>query len=222
VLSFNDFNHGEYVPKRDGEYAPKGGNPAREIVPYLSNDSLPPVLTYADNIPGKYVHPLEYFKTSFGLVMLRDVVIGHARFDYAFRNYIKNWAFKHPAPYDFFRSMNNATGEDLNWFWKEWFAKNWKLDQAVTDVTYVNNEPAKGALITIQNNDRMVMPVTVEVKESNGKTGTVKLPVEIWLHENKWQFKYNSTTKLDSVIIDPDQQLPDVDLLNNVWNNSEN
>lgn len=217
VLSYDDFNHGEYVPKRDGEYAPNGGNPARELVPYLLNDTLPPVLTYADNIPGKYVHPLEYFKTAYGLVLLRDVIVGHDRFDYAFRNYIKNWAFKHPGPSDFFRCMNNATGEDLNWFWKEWFVKNWNLDQAVTDVTYISNDPAKGALITIQNNGRMAMPVTVEVKESNGKTGRVTLPVEIWLHDSQWQFKYNSTSKLNSVIIDPDQQLPDVDLSNNVW-----
>ncbi len=217
VLSYEDFNHGEYAPKRDGEYAPHGGNPAREIVPYFTNDSLPPVLTYADNIPGKYVHPLEYFKTAFGLVLLRNYIVGKDRFDYAFRNYINDWAFKHPGPFDFFRCMNNATGENLNWFWKEWFVKNWKLDQAIKDVTYVDNDPAKGCLITIQNNDRMVMPVTVEVKESNGKSGRVKLPVEIWLHSKDWKFKYNSSSKIDSVIIDPDQELPDIDLSNNVW-----
>jgi aminopeptidase N len=174
-------------------------------------------MTYADNIPGKYVHPLEYFKTAFGLVLLRDVVIGRERFDYAFRNYVKNWAYKHPAPFDFFRAMNNGTGENLNWFWKEWFVNNWKLDQAVTNVSYVDNDPSRGSLITIRNNDRMVMPVTVEIKESNGKTGRKTAPVEVWLHDNQWQFLYNSTTKLDSVIVDPDQELPDVDTTNNVW-----
>jgi hypothetical protein len=65
--------------------------------------------------------------------------------------------------------------------------------------------------------DRMAMPLTVEVKESNGKEGTINFPVEIWLHNKDWKFKYNSTGKIDSVIIDPDQQLPDVDLSNNVW-----
>jgi len=217
VLSYKDFNHGEYFPKRDGEYAPKGGNPAREVVPYFLNDTLPPVLTYADNIPGKYIHPLEYFKTAFGLVLLRDYIVGPRRFDYAFKNYIKHWAFKHPDPVDFFRCMNNGTGEDLNWFWKEWFVKNWKLDLAIKSVTYVDNNPSNGSLITIQNNDQMIMPVTVEVKESNGKVGRVKLPVEIWLHNKDWEFEYDSTSKLDSVIIDPDHKLPDVDLSNNVW-----
>ncbi|HTR82082.1 MAG TPA: M1 family metallopeptidase [Bacteroidota bacterium] len=220
ILSFEDFNHGEYAPKRDGEYAPNGGNPAREVVPYLS-DTLPPILTYADNIPGKYVHPLEYFKTSFGLVLLRNYIVGPERFDYAFRNYIKNWAFKHPGPFDFFRCMNNAAGENLNWFWKGWFVKNWKLDQAVTNVAYVDNDPSKGSLITIQNNDKMVMPVTVEVKESNGKSGRVNLPVEIWLSHKTWKFKYHSTSAIDSVIVDPDFQLPDVDLSNNVWSKQQ-
>ena len=113
--------------------------------------------------------------------------------------------------------MNNATGENLNWFWNEWFIQNWKLDQAVESVKYVDDDPFKGSLITIQNKDRMVMPVTVEVKESNGKVGRTKLPVEIWLRNTEWEFQYTSTSKIDSVMIDPDQQLPDVDLSNNIW-----
>ena len=113
--------------------------------------------------------------------------------------------------------MNNGTGEDLNWFWNEWFMKNWKLDQAVKNVSYISNDPAKGSLITIQNLDKMVMPVTVEVKESDGKSGRVHLPVEIWQQTGTWQFKYNSETTIESVTIDPDQTLPDVDLSNNVW-----
>jgi Peptidase family M1 domain len=221
LLSYKDFNNGEYEPKRDHEYAPSGGNPAREIIPYFLNDTIPPVDSYADNIVSKYVHPLEYFKTAFGLVLLRDYIIGTDRFDYAFKKYIKNWAYKHPAPLDFFRCMDNGTGEKLYWFWNEWFEQTWKLDQAIKSVKYINDDPSQGSLITIQNNDRMVMPVTVEVKESNGNTGIIKMPVEIWLRNTIWEFKYNSTSKIGSVIIDPDQQLPDIDLSNNVWRSSQ-
>ena len=217
IYSYNEFNNGEYVPKQDHEYAPDGGKPAREIIPYFLNDSLPPIDTYADNIKSEYVHPLEYFKTALGLVTLREHIVGEERFDYAFRNYIKHWAFKHPSPFDFFRSMNNGTGEDLNWFWKEWYMENWKLDQAVKNVSYIANDPAKGSLITIENLEKMVMPVTVEVKESNGKSGRITLPVEIWQQSGTWQFKYNSATTIESVTIDPEQTLPDIDLSNNVW-----
>lgn len=219
ILSYKEFNQGEYEPKRDGEYAPKGGNPAREIVPYLVNDTIPPIETAADNIPNGFVHPMEYFKTAFGLVLLRDVVAGPDRFDYAFRKYIASWAFKHPAPFDFFRTMNSGTGENLNWFWNGWFLHNWKLDQAVKSVAYVNNDSSKGSMITIENNGRLVMPVTVKVKESNGNTGMVDLPVEIWLQNKEWTFRYHSTSRIDSVIVDPDQRLPDIDLSNNIWGN---
>lgn len=117
----------------------------------------------------------------------------------------------------FFRTMNDASGENLNWFWKGWFVKNYKLDQAVDSVKYVDGDPAKGALIMIENRDRMAMPATVEVKESNGKSGRMNFPVEIWEHGGTFTFRYNSTSTIDSVIVDPDKVLPDVNAANNVW-----
>ena len=222
IYASNEFNNGEFAPKRDGEYAPKGGNPARQIVPYLLSKDSQPILTFADAIPGRFVHTLEYYKTALGLVMLREFVLGKERFDYAFRNYIKNWTYKHPSPLDFFRAMNNGAGENLNWFWKEWFVKKWTLDQAVDSVKYVDNDPSKGSLITIENKNEMVMPVEVEVKESNGNSGRIKLPVEIWERTGLSTFKYNSTSKIDSVIIDPDQKLPDVNPENNFWPSKSN
>jgi hypothetical protein len=222
IYSTDEFNNGEYAPKRDHEYAPNGGNPAREIVEFLVSPHSLPIMTYADAIPGPYVHQLEYYKTALGLVMLRENVLGHDRFDYAFRTYIKRWSYKHPSPIDFFRTINDAAGENLNWFWKEWFVKDWKLDQAVKDVKYVDNDSSKGALITIENKNQMVMPVTIEIKEKNGHTGRVNLPVEIWERSGEWSFKYNSTGIIDSVIIDPDRVLPDIDSSNNVWTPGNN
>jgi aminopeptidase N len=217
IYATNKFNNGEYAPKRDHEYASNGGNPAREIVDYMLNPDFPTIMTYADNIPGKYVHPLEYFKTAFGLVMLREYILGPDRFDYAFKTYINRWAFKHPSPFDFFHSINDAAGENLNWFWKGWFVKNWKLDLGVKGIKYIDNDPSKGTLITIENKNQMVMPVTIEIREKNNHTGRVNLPVEIWHQSGEWTFKYNSTGIIDSVIIDPDEVLPDIDLSNNVW-----
>jgi hypothetical protein len=113
--------------------------------------------------------------------------------------------------------MNDASGENLNWFWKGWFVKNYKLDQAVDSVIYVDGDPSKGAMITLQNNDQMVMPVTVEVKQSNGEAGRINLPVEIWETSGVFTLHYNSTSPIDSVIVDPDKVLPDVNPANNVW-----
>ena len=82
--------------------------------------------------------------------------------------------------YDFFRCMNNAAGDDLNWFWKEWFFTTWTLDQALTGVKYVDNDPSKGILITIENKGKMIMPVILKIIQTNGESGTIQLPVEIW------------------------------------------
>ncbi len=158
-----------------------------------------------------------YGKTAYGLNLLRTVVVGKERFDYAFRKYTEAWAFKHPTPYDFFQCINNAAGEDLNWFWNEWFFTTWKLDQTISSVSYVDNDPSKGALIKISNKGKMIMPVIVKIIQSNGQTETVQLPVEIWQRGGSWTFKYASSTKIDKVILDPENLLPDVDRKNNVW-----
>jgi len=208
IYSTMNFNNGEYEARR---------NSARGLVEFLLKKDSEPIMTYPDVEVPAYLGNEAYYKPAVGLFMLREYVLGHERFDFAFRTYINRWAFKHPQPKDFFRTMNNAAGEDLNWFWKAWFFENWKLDQAVEDVKYIDNDPSKGILITIANENQMAMPVTVEVKESNGKIGRVNLPVEIWHRGGKWTFKFNSTSIIDSVIIDPEEQLPDVNPDNNTW-----
>jgi hypothetical protein len=150
-----------------------------------------------------------------GLTILRDQVLREKRFDYAFRTYIKRWSFKHPTPWDFFHTMDNVAGEDLTWFWNEWFLTTWKLDQSAKDISYIDNDPAKGALITIENLEGMAMPATILIKEDNGKTGTVKLPAEIWQRGGTWTFHYNSASKITYITLDPEHVLPDVNPDNN-------
>ena len=217
VLAHRRFNDGEFAPKRDGEYAPDGGNPAREIVPTMTHPDVEPIMTPADVLQPRWRHPIHYYKPALGLVLLREYILGPERFDAAFRKYVERWAFKHPTPHDFFRTMNNLTGEDLRWFWKGWFAKNWTVDQAVTDVQYPDGDASKGALITIENRRQLPMPVELKVVEADGSSGRTRLPVEIWQRGGTWSFRYDSDAPVDSVIVDPDQQLPDVSLENNVW-----
>ena len=189
------------------------------IVGFMKRDSNV-VMTYEDAMPTRDIGMLCYYKPGYGLYLLREYIIGPKRFDYAFRNYVSLWAFKHPTPKDFFRCMDNGAGEDLNWFWKEWIYKSSTLDQAVTDVKYSAPDStggSKGAEISIKNNRQMVMPVIIEVKESNGRTGRVTLPVEIWQHTGKWTFHYNSTSTITSIVIDPDKVMPDMDRTNNSW-----
>lgn len=209
VLSTQSFNN--------GEYADKPIDWTSNAALHFLNPALPPIMTTPDNIVEYDNGILVYDKPALGLNFLRRQIIGPERFDYAFKTYIKRWAFKHPTPDDFFRTIENASGESLNWFWREWYLNNWQLDVAVTDVHYVDNNPAKGALITIQNLDRMAMPVPLEIKTQSGKTERIKLPVEVWATGSKWIFKYQSVEPIVSVTYDPDHTLPDYNTDNNTW-----
>jgi aminopeptidase N len=208
TLADSAFNKGEYLhPVRSR---------ANMASPYFG--VTVPIMTIPDAMPSQREWGiLSYSKPGSGLELLREEVLGKERFDYAFRYYVHQWAFKHPTPYDFFHAMENASGETLDWFWRGWFFNNWKIDQAVTGVEYVQNDPSKGATIAIENKGKLPMPVTVEVKEDNGTTNRVKLPVEIWMKGSTWKFHYSSTGKITQVTVDPDQRYPDADVSNNTW-----
>jgi hypothetical protein len=179
---------------------------------------IDPILTIPDAMRSSGAWgALSYSKPGMGLELLREEILGKDRFDYAFRYYVHEWAFKHPTPFDFFHAIENASGENLDFFWRGWFLNEWKIDQAVDNVEYVKNDPTQGATITISTREKLPMPVTVEVKESNGTTGRVHLPVEIWMKSGIWSFHYASTSTISSVTIDPDQRYPDSNWDNNTW-----
>jgi hypothetical protein len=217
IAAANSFHKGEYGPKRDDEYAPGGGNPVDEILPWLKDPAAPVIMTRADAVPEKYRHAIEYFKPALGLTLLREVILGKDRFDYAYRRYIANWAFRHPSPVDFFHAMDNEAGEDLSWFWREWFYHNWSLDLAVQGVSYTDNDPKKGAQITIANLDRMAMPAELELVWQDGHKQRISLPVETWLQSGVHVLRMPGGQALTAVTIDPDHVLPDENRNNNTW-----
>ncbi len=201
------FNKGEYDEESN----------IQRIAKAMFNPNADAIMNTPDVIQNNYLGFAAYNKPALGLHILRNNILGTERFDYAFKTYIKRWAFKHPTPWDFFRTMENAGGEDLSWFFKEWFMTDWKLDQGIKEVKYVDGDITKGALITIENLEEMALPVVIAIKEENGKTDTVQLPAEIWERGNKWTFKYKSTSKLVNIIIDPKSQFPDINTSNNTW-----
>ncbi len=217
VYEADNFNHGEFAPKRDPEYAPGHGNPADEIVKVLTDPDAPALLTRADDIREKYRHPVTYFKSAYGLVLLREQIIGPERFDPAFRKYIQTWAYKHPGPADFFRFMESETGEDLGWFWRGWYEYNWKLDLAVQNVAAVDGDWHKGALVTVANLDKLVMPATLEVVYADGSKQDIRVPVETWMEHRSYDIRVDGDKAVKSATIDPNHVIPDVDRSNNTF-----
>ena len=215
VYESDAFNHGEYAPKRDVEYAPGGGNPVDEILPVLADPLAPPLLSRADTVIEKYRHPVTYFKSALGLILLREQILGPERFDPAFRRFIAAWAYKHPKPSDFFRAMESDAGEDLSWWWRGWYFNNWTLDLAVSKVAYVQGDPAKGALVTVEARDPLIMPVTLRVVYGDGTSRDVRLPAETWVRQKSVDVYVAGSQPVVSATLDPDHLIPDRDRSNN-------
>lgn len=204
-LSTEAFNKGEYYRKP---------NLARSGV-YLLNDNLEPVMVGPDNMRERSIGALAYYKPGTGLDVLREAILGPEKFDKAFRTYIDRWAFKHPTPWDFFHTMENVSGEELNWFWRGWFFNKWKIDQAVKNVQYINGDFKNGVQITVENIGQLPMPTTVQIRFKDGTAQTLKIPVEVWKRNTEWTFKVDSKKEIDEVKLDPDSVVPDVNLENN-------
>jgi hypothetical protein len=124
------------------------GNLPKDIVKYMADDQdyLSPIMTQGDNV--HQFGPNAYTKPAAGLYMLRETIMGHELFDYAFQTYSKRWMFKHPTPEDFFRTMEDASAVDLDWFWRGWFYTTDYSDIGVKEVkSYrLTNKPTQKML----------------------------------------------------------------------------
>jgi hypothetical protein len=213
---FNTFiNDGSTKAFNKGEFASFSFFKPEELTKITFTSQMDPLWNTPDVIQQDNLGVAAYLKPAIMLTTLREVVLGEERFDAAFKEYIRRWAFKHPTPWDFFHTMENVSGEDLSWFWRAWVFNGWKLDQAVTGVKYNEDNAAKGAAITIQNLDKMVMPVPVLIRETNGKEHRMTLPVEVWQRGATWTFTVPTTSKIKEVVLDPDKKLPDTNRANN-------
>jgi hypothetical protein len=219
----DEFSNGVYGPKRDGEYAPliapTGSTPAAEVAANLTpGDQIakviatdaanhgPILLTRADAIQEQYRHPITYFKSAYGLTLLRNNVLGPQRFDFAFRKFIRDWAYKHPSPSDFFRAMDSSGGEDLSYFWRGWYFNNWQQSMSIAA------EPADKTLnVTVTSQGQLVLPATLRVNFANNTYTDVAVPAETWLLNTAHTFTIDTPTPATSVVLDPDHTLPILD-----------
>jgi len=155
-------------------------------------------------------------KPSVGLQLLRQEIMGPEAFDDAFRTYIQRWAYKHPTPADFFRTMEDGLGEDLSWFWRSWFYTTDRLDQAVDSVT-LSDSSGVVSRVYLRSAGEMPMPVELGLLMDDGSTQRVHLPVEIWGLRNTYTALIAGPKKVNGVVVDPDGWYPDVDRSNNRW-----
>ena len=210
---FNTFmNRYNWDKKYPGAYN-RRGDPGIYI-PFALSGKEEPIMTPPDRIRGS-LSTTAYTKPGLGLILLRDRIIGAERFDPAFKQYIDRWAYKHPTPADFFRSIEDGTGEDLSWFWRSWFYTTETLDQAVDSV--VSDSGSVASRIFLRNAGAMPMPVELELVMDDGTTQRMSLPVEVWYGGDRYNVLVPEAKKVVRVTIDPKKLYPDVRRENNVW-----
>jgi Peptidase family M1 domain len=124
----------QYLAEQEWERKyPSGRGEPEKIVEYMTSDSQEPIMTNSESV--RRLGPNAYAKPATALNILRETVLGRELFDFAFREYCRRWAFKRPEPADFFRSMEDASGVDLDWFWRGWFYSTRPVDVSVEKVT---------------------------------------------------------------------------------------
>jgi hypothetical protein len=159
-----------YLPQLK-EYPSRRG-PARKIVPYMGGDQsrISPIMSNSENI--YQFGNNAYGKPATGLNILRETIMGPELFDYAFKTYAQRWKFKHPTPEDFFRTMEDASAIDLDWFWRGWFFSTDYTDIGVKEVKtlYVSAEPNSKTKELVESrgiNPDNLMPVIYLVEEGS-------------------------------------------------------
>lgn len=201
---------------------PRGRGNAGAFARGMDRPNLAPMMTHADKLPPGTLGNTQYAKPAAGLVVLREVVLGEERFDRAFREYVRRWAFRSPQPEDFFRTMENVAGADLAWFWRGWFYTTAYLDQSAGAVE--QSEPETGSVeiaFTIDNLAELVMPVIFDVEYADGSVERKKLPVEVWYTTNSFTTRWSAGAKALKITLDPESQLPDVNRDNNTWTSDD-
>lgn len=209
-------------------FANKARYPGQNAYPgYLKNwadavarDIDSPLMTAPDNIDAAALGAIGYRKPAVVLLTLRNHVIGAESFDAAFRQYIRNWAFKHPTPGDFFRSIENATGEDLSWFWKSFFYTNDVLDIGVDGVTQRTTDGQAYATISLRRMTSVPFPVRLRVAYSDGTTQDFTVPVNIWARGDRFKAILAVRGTVTGVRLWPDPSVPDWNASNDTWGNA--
>ncbi len=146
---------------------PVDRGPAKNIVPYMigDNETKRPLMVNSEQIPQ--FGNEQYAKCATGLNMLRETIMGPELFDKSFKEYAQRWAFRHPKPADFFRTMEDASAVDLDWFWRGWFYTTDVCDQTVDQVKWFK---VKKQGVSIENKGKQVREGTVASGSSSGKS----------------------------------------------------
>jgi hypothetical protein len=176
-----------------------------------------PLMTPPDHIDARALGAIGYRKPGAVLLALRDNVVGRETFDRAFREYIRRWTFRHPAPADFFRTVEDVSGQDLSWYWRAFFYTTDVLDLGIDNVTMRQQEGQNYAVIALRRNTPVPFPVKLRLHLADNSTQDVSLPVDIWAHGGRFDAVIPVKGTVTGARLWPDGVVPDWDSSNDAW-----
>ena len=214
----NTFSEARRYPERGDQMARALGERAG-VEQAQINGADRPVDVGPDRIQGQLLGLAAYVKPSVALQLLRQEILGPEAFDDAFRAYIARWAFRHPTPADFYRTMEDVGGRRLDWFWREFFKENPRFDQAIDTVVVQARGDTVTALVAYGNRARGVLPIRARFTFSDGSQQDIAYPAEVWSTNSvryirRYQWVGKRPQRLE---LDPDRRLIDIDRTNNSW-----
>lgn len=210
----NYFSEARRYPEK-GDYATRVRDNRHQIEEFMRRDIDEPLEVAPDRINPGLLGENAYVKTAVGLAQLRDEILGPDSFDPAFREYTRRWAFKHPTPDDFFKTMEDAAGKRLDWFWREWFLENPHFDVGIDTVITRGDTIA----VRFRNYARGVLPLHVRLTFTDGSVQNYDYPAEVWSTNTSWYDRYYGAggKKLAKIEVDPEDRSVDTDRDNNVF-----
>ena len=246
IIAEQDFGktHPDAIPGLD--HYPSDDMDPQNIVRYMAGDQdfIAPIMSNPENV--YQLGPNAYSKPATALNILRETVMGRELFDHAFKTFSQRWMFKHPTPEDFFRTMEDASAFDLDWFWRGWFFTTDVVDMGVTEVKDIKKlgddkryfslyyqrslenltpdelknrkENKKFYEVVFEKPGGIPMPLIVDYKYADGTTERKTYPAQVWRKNDKTVSKYIATDKeLIGVVVDPDNATADINKENNNW-----
>jgi Peptidase family M1 domain len=214
----NTFSEARRYPQR-GDEARREAEERQQIEQLQKAGYDTPIDVGPDRINPGLLGYNQYVKTSMALHLLRTEILGDSAFDDGFREYIKRWAYKHPTPSDFFRTMEDASGRRLDWFWREFFETNDQFDQTVDTVATRTVGDTERVAVAYGNLAKGVLPILARFTFSDSTTQDFDYPAESWYMNNvmfvrRYAFVGKTLVKIE---LDPDERLIDDNRTNNGW-----
>jgi Peptidase family M1 domain len=215
----------QYIAEQELEPGfPSRRGPAYTVTDYMNlpKDRLEPIMTKGDYVAN--VGSNAYAKAAAGLNILRETILGKELFDFSFREYARRWAFKHPTPADLFRTMEDASGSDLDWFWRGWYFGTDAVDISLDSVRWaksdslLNGKEVNLYELRFSNKGGMVMPVIIEWSFKDGTKEIETVPVTVWgKNENAFTRVFKKEKEVTGIVLDPKKETADINLSNGSW-----